>query len=302
MPDTLRLGTRTTPLARYQAEFVAADLQARHPGLKVELVPFVTEGDRKLAQSLPEIGGKGVFTAELEAALYEKRIDLAVHSLKDLPVAQPDGLTLTAVLAREDARDAWVCAAGHSIAEIAEGAVVGTSSLRRAAQLLTLRPDLKVRSIRGSVETRLRKVRDGQYDATLLAFAGLYRLGLAHEVTTLLDFESMLPAAGQAALAVQSRAEDDCVNSFLSAIDDIPSRVTTTAERAFLQALGGGCSAPIGAYARLDAGEIHLQGVVLLPDGSRRIDVAASGVDAQVVGEHAAQQAFDAGAREVLGG
>lgn len=302
MADVLRLGTRTTPLAWWQAEYVAARLNAAWPDLRVDLVPFVTEGDRRLAQPLPEIGGKGVFTAELEAALYEGRIDLAVHSLKDLPVVQPEGLTLGAVTEREDVRDAWVCASGQPILDAPHGLIVGTSSQRRAAQLLALRPDFEVRSIRGSVETRLRKVRDGLYGATLLALAGLRRLSLDAEVTTALAPEVMLPAPGQAALAVQCRAGDADVLPLVSALDHAATRAATTAERAFLLALGGGCSAPIAGYATVERGTVHLRGAVLTPDGRRRIDAEATGSDAQAVGEAAAAQAMATGAAEVLHG
>lgn len=298
----LRLGTRTTPLAWWQATFVADAIRAHHAGLDVELVPFVTEGDRWLAQPLPEIGGKGVFTAELEVALHRGEIDVAVHSLKDLPVEQPAGLDLLAIPAREDARDAWVCAEGHTLLDAPTGSVVGTSSLRRAAQLLARRPDLTVRSIRGSVETRLRKVRDGQYDATLLAFAGLRRLRLDHEATELLALDVMMPAPGQAALAVQGRAADPDVQALVAVVDDLATRSATTAERTFLQALGGGCSAPIAAYATITACEINLRGIVLAVDGSHRIEVEAAGADAREVGRAAAVRALAMGAREVLHG
>ena len=197
MPDRLRLGTRTSRLATWQAEHVAAALEAAWPGLRVELVPFVTQGDKTLDKPLPEIGGKGLFTVELEAALLSGRIDLAVHSLKDLPTDDPDGLTVGAITEREDPRDAWVSPSGALLDELPEGAVVGTSSLRRGSQLLRRRPDLEIRSIRGNVETRIRKTHEEGYHATVLACAGLGRLGLMNQTAGVLDFDTMLPASGR---------------------------------------------------------------------------------------------------------
>ena len=305
----LRLGTRTSPLAAWQAEHVAAGLRAAWPGLGVELVPFLTEGDRTLDAPLPEIGGKGVFTLELEAALLDGRIDLAVHSLKDLPTDDPAGLTLGAVTEREDARDAWVCPAGHALADLPEGAVVGTSSLRRASQLLRLRPGLDIRSIRGNVETRIRKAGSPTYAATVLACAGLARLELTHRATALFSFDEMLPAPGQAALAVQvragDRAGDALVRERVAALDHAPTRDAVTAERAFLAALGGGCSAPIAALGTPTADGLYVRGRIVSLDGARTVEAEATatghGVDRAIdLGWRLAELALAGGARALL--
>ncbi len=304
MPDVLRLGTRTSRLATWQAEHVARSLEAAWPGVRVDFVPFVTQGDRTLDQPLPEIGGKGLFTLELERALLDGRIDLAVHSLKDLPTADPDGLALGAITERADPRDAWVCPAGLALAGLAERAVVGTSSLRRASQLLRQRPDLDVRSIRGNVETRIRKTREGGYDATVLAVAGLDRLGLMGEATAVLDLDTMLPAPGQAALAVQVRADDPAVRDRVAALDHAETRAAVEAERHFLAALGGGCSAPIAALATTADGTLSLRGRVCSVDGSQTVGVeqaVAVGPDAaRALGHVAAETALSDGARALL--
>ena len=297
----LRIGTRRSALARWQAAHVAARLEAACPGVRAELVLFETTGDRVLDRPLPAIGGKGLFTAELEQALRDGAIDLAVHSLKDLPVAEPDGLAVGAVLARADVRDALVAREAASLADLPPGAVVGTSSLRRTAQLRAARPDLAVADIRGNVETRIRKVREGAYDATLLALAGLERLGLADAATERLDLGMMLPAPGQAALAVQARRADDAVAACLARIEDADARATTTAERLFLDALGGGCSAPVAALAVRDAaGVLHLRGRVASVDGARSVDVEAAAAEAAAVAAEAAEAALAGGAGALL--
>ena len=304
----LRLGTRTSNLATWQAEHVAAALERAWPGLVVELVPFVTEGDKVLDKPLPEIGGKGLFTVELEAALGAGRIDLAVHSLKDLPTDDPPGLTVGATTEREDPRDAWICPAGHGLDSLPPGATVGTSSLRRGSQLLRRRPDLVIRSIRGNVETRIRKVKEGGYHAGVLALAGLSRLGIEGEAASVLDLDTMLPAPGQAALGVQVRADDDDVRRLVSALDHASTRTAVTAERQFLASLGGGCSAPIAAYAHVADGRLHLRGRVVSTDGARTVeveaDVAFDAADAggagRAAGEAAAREALAQGAAAVL--
>lgn len=295
-PDRLRLGTRTSALAMWQAEHVAQRLREAWPGLEVELVPFVTEGDRTLDKPLPEIGGKGLFTVELEAALLSGRIDLAVHSLKDLPTDDPAGLTVAAVTEREDPRDAWICPDGHSLNDLPRGAVVGTSSLRRGSQLLRQRPDLVIRSIRGNVETRIRKVQEGDYDAGVLALAGLHRLGITDRAASLLPLDTMLPAPGQAALGVQTRADDPAVRRLVeAALDHAPTRAAVTAERQFLAALGGGCSAPIAALGTIEDGRLHLRGRVVSTDGARTVEATAEGVydalEATETGEHVGREA-----------
>ncbi|WP_412069019.1 hydroxymethylbilane synthase [Rubrivirga sp. IMCC43871] len=276
MTDRLRLGTRTSRLALWQAEHVADALRAAWPGLDVALVPFVTKGDRTLDQPLPEIGGKGLFTLELEQDLLDGAIDLAVHSLKDLPTADPDGLALGATTARADARDAWICPDGHSLHDLPRGATVGTSSLRRGAQLLRLRPDLVIQSIRGNVETRIRKISGDAYDAGVLAQAGLDRLGLADAAHSTLDLDTMLPAPGQAALGVQVRDGGDAAR-LVAALDHPRTRATVTAERAFLSGLGGGCSAPIAALGTVDGDRLHLWTRVVSTDGARTVETRADG-------------------------
>ena len=298
---TITIGTRTSELARWQTDHVIEQLQRAWPELKCETRTFVTAGDKEIDKPLPEIGGKGLFTAELEEALRNGEIDLAVHSLKDLPVQNAPGLTVGAVIGRADVADGLVAAEGQSLTSLSPGAIVGTSSLRRQAQLLAVRPDLRVESIRGNVGTRVRKVHGGEYDAAVLAAAGLQRLGLEGSVADWLTLDVMLPAPGQGALAVQCRASDEATLAIVAAIDDRDVRRATTAERHFLQALGGGCSAPIAAYARPGDGEtLTIEGMVADPDGSRIIRVSGSGSDPQLLAETLAAEAIDRGARAIL--
>jgi hydroxymethylbilane synthase len=299
---TIRLGTRTSRLARWQTDHIISLLRAQWPELTCHIVPFVTKGDRTLDQPLPEIGGKGLFTAELEGALDTGEIDLAVHSLKDLPVEDAPGLTIGAIPARADVRDALVTSGGVRFADLPQGAKVGTSSVRRRAQLLAQRPDLEVESIRGNVETRIRKVmEDHLYDATVLAMAGLTRLALSDRASDVLEPDAMLPAPGQGALAVQCRRDDETTRDLLAAIEDSSARAGVTAERAFLQALGGGCAAPIAAHAQVDgAGQIALTGLVGALDGSRLIRVHGVGTDAHALGAALAEDARRQGATELL--
>ena len=270
MADVLRIGTRSSELALRQARLVAALLAER--GVTTELVTYTTIGDRILDRPLAAIGEKGLFTAELEADLLAGRTDCAVHSLKDLPTADPDGLTVVAMLEREDPRDALVTGPGvtaRSLADLPKGARVGTSSLRRRAQLRALRPDLDVRELRGNVGTRLRKIDDGEVDAALLAAAGLRRLGLGDRIVALLDAPEWIGAPGQGAIAVQARANDPAITAILTTLDHAPTRRAVTAERALLGALEGGCSVPIGA-ATLDDAEhgLMLHAVIAAVDGS----------------------------------
>lgn len=303
LQSTLTIGTRTSALALWQTHHIIDQLQAAWPGLPCQLQPFVTQGDKTLDKPLPTIGGKGLFTAELEGSLLAGKIDLAVHSLKDLPVADAPGLTIGAITSRADVRDALVARNGWTLATLPQGAVVGTSSTRRAAQLLTARPDLIVRSIRGNVDTRVRKVRNGDYDATLLALAGLERLGLDAEISERLTLEVMLPAPGQGALAVQCRADDQATLTLLAAIDDAAVRAAVTAERAFLHRLGGGCSAPVAAYAQVSQRSgnlwIHLQGLVASADGQQIIRVTGEFAD-PMQAEELATQALAQGAAALV--
>lgn len=304
--STLILGSRTSDLAMWQTNHVIRCLQAAWPTLSCRIEPFITQGDRTQAQgkALPAIGGKGLFTAELEDALHHGRIDLAVHSLKDLPVEDSPGLTLGAITSRADVRDVLVARNGWTLATLPHGAVVGTSSTRRAAQLLAYRPDFIIKTIRGNVATRVRKVMDGEYDATLLAAAGLERLGLLHYVTEFIPFDVMLPAPGQGALAIQCRADDEVTLERLAVLNDLYARAAVTAERAFLHGLGGGCSAPVAAYATAAPGQpFQLTALVGSPDGKTLIRVADSSPvieDALALGEQLAQQALAAGAATLL--
>jgi hydroxymethylbilane synthase len=277
-----------------------AALQAAWPGLECTIEPFITQGDKTLDRPLPEIGGKGLFTLELENGLREGRIDLAVHSLKDLPVDDAPGLILGAILGRADVRDVLVAKSGRSLDELPAGAVVGTSSLRRQAQLLALHPELIVRSIRGNVETRIQKALHGEYDATLLAGAGVTRLGLDAQISQWLPLEVMLPAPGQGALAVQCRADDERTLELLAAIHNDEVAQAVTAERAFLAGLGGGCSIPVGAYATVNDGTIHLIGLVAAVDGSRIIRVEGSGTAPLELGVSLADAAKSQGALALI--
>jgi hydroxymethylbilane synthase len=254
----LRIATRRSPLALWQSEHVAARLRAHDPDCAIELVPILTEGDRILDRALADFGGKGLFLKELEEALLDGRADLAVHSLKDMPAKEPPGLMLAAFLPREDARDALVSANGASLGELPPGARVGTSSPRRRAQLLMLRPDLEVVLMRGNVGTRLAKLDRGECDALLLAYAGLKRLGLGERASEILPVETMVPAAGQGIIAVECRSEDQWLLERLARLDDRESRLAARAERAFTAALGGHCHRPLGAHARLQEGQIEL--------------------------------------------
>ncbi len=296
------IGTRGSALARMQADLVAALLVTSTPDIDCAIRVIATTGDRTQAsgEPLPEIGGKGLFTAELERALHEGAIDVAVHSLKDLPTEETPGLVIGAVPAREDARDCLVARDASSLAELTGGSVVGTSSLRRAAQLAALRPDLELRSIRGNVDSRIRKVTDGDYDAVVLAAAGLRRLGLEAVVTEWLAAETMLPAPGQGALAVQCRAGDEGVRALLETVDDPPTRAATTAERAFLAALGGGCAAPVAALAvPTTTPRVRLQGLVASVDGMEMARVTGEG-EPHEIGTQLAEEALSLGADRIL--
>lgn len=300
MPSKLDFATRPSALARWQTRHVIALLAARWPDLACQEVLFTTAGDRKLDVALPEIGGKGLFTEELEQALLQEKVDAAVHSLKDLPTEATPGLVIGAIPARADAQDVWICPAGYSIDQLPPGSVVGTSSLRRQAQLLAYRPDLRVETVRGNVDTRIRKAQEGQYAAILLAAAGVRRLELWEHVTQVLPVDLMLPAPGQGALAVQCRAWDEETLQLVTPLDHGPTRQAVVAERAFLAALGTGCSLPVGALATLEGDTIHLRGVVAAPDGSRILRLVATGEDARTVGEALARQALAEGAGDLL--
>ncbi|MBN2116117.1 MAG: hydroxymethylbilane synthase [Anaerolineales bacterium] len=292
----LVFATRPSALARWQTRWVINALQGIHPDLLCEEKVISTQGDRILDKPLPEIGGKGLFTQELENELLSGAVHCAVHSLKDLPVENPEGLTIGCVPVRAEVRDALISRAGFTLAALPKNAVVGTSSLRRAAQLLAVRPDVKIESLRGNVDTRLRKALEGQYDAIILAGAGLTRLGLDQHVTEWLPLDVMLPAPGQGALAVQCRSTDQTTLSLLAALEDESARRAVTAERAFLSGLGGGCAVPVAAYAAA----ISLTGLVISEDGRKAIKVTGEGMDALALGNELAQKAISQGAGEIL--
>jgi hydroxymethylbilane synthase len=303
---TLLFGTRGSDLALWQTKHVMALLEARQSSVRVEYEIVKTRGDHILDTPLPLVGGKGVFTAELEAALYEKRIDCAVHSLKDLPTEQPDGLVIGAVPVRANPADVLISREGYTLATLPHGATVGTSSYRRAAQLLHKRPDLKILDIRGNVDTRIRKALavDGDYDAIMLAYAGLERLDRMAVVTQVLDFEDMLPAPGQGAIAVQTR-DDPFLLQILEPIHHVPTALAVTAERAFLAGLGGGCSVPVAAYAYWEGVRLILRGRVCSLDGRQQIEVSTTAESPDVQTAHAlgmtlAQNALNKGANVLM--
>lgn len=285
-PAELRLGTRGSQLARAQSTMVARAL-TRATGLPVRLVIITTRGDRITDRPLAEIGGKGLFTAELEAALRSHEIDLAVHSLKDLPTDDPDGLLLAAIPERADPRDVIV---GAALETLPPKAVVGTGSLRRGCQIQAARPDLVVQGIRGNVDTRLRKLEEGPYDAVVLAAAGLARLGIVRSDAFPLSPEQMVPAVGQGALAIQAASDRPDILSLLSRIDDGPTRRRVLAERTFLSVFGGGCNVAAGCYARIeDGGLLHVRAVAQRADGAPLRRAAARGRDPEALGRQLAE-------------
>lgn len=270
--NPLRIGTRGSPLALWQANHIADRLRAADPARPVELVEIVTVGDQVLDVPLTQLGGDGAFTKAIQQALLANRVDVAVHSLKDLPTFVVPGLMLAAVPERGPTGDAFVSRKHRCFADLPKGSVVATSSLRRKAQILNRRPDLKLVDIRGNVDTRLRKLVEQDLDATILAEAGLLRLGLASHITEILDNAWMLPAVGQGALGLECRVDDTATRALLEKINDEATRNAALAERAMLRGLGGGCQVPIGATARVASGSLTLRGVVLPPDGSQRIE------------------------------
>ncbi len=289
----LVIASRGSQLALWQARWVAAQLSAAGHECRIEIIK--TTGDKITGVPLAKVGTKGLFTKEIEEALLDGRADLAVHSLKDLPTELPEGLVLAAVPEREDPRDAVV---GKKLADLPPGAKVGTSSLRRAAQLLKLRPDLQVESIRGNLDTRLRKLDEGQYDAILLAAAGLKRLGWGDRIAEILDPEQMCPAVGQGALAIETRAGFEAV----AMLDHAATHTAVMAERGVLRALGGGCQVPIGAYATVSQGRVRLLAIVAAPDGSQLVGAQAGGAAAEAaeIGARLAAYLLQRGARQIL--
>ena len=298
----LRIATRKSQLALWQAEHVAALMRRAHPGIEVELLPMSTKGDRIQDRSLAAIGGKGLFIKELETALEDRRADLAVHSMKDVPGELPDGMVIAAVLPRVDARDALIAAGGRRFEELTRGARLGTSSLRRQAQLLAVRPDLAIQTLRGNVDSRLKRLDAGELDAIILACAGLIRLGLEARITARLDPKISLPAVGQGVIGIECRADDGATRRILASLNDEPTRIAVEAERAFARRLGGSCQSPIAAHARLKGDRLTLEGLVAEPDGSRvwRDMLSGSAADPRDLGNALAERVLAAGAAALL--
>lgn len=302
MMKTLKIATRQSPLALWQAEHIRARLEAMHADLTVELVTFVTQGDKILDTPLAKIGGKGLFVKELEAALMDGRADLAVHSMKDVPMALPEGLSLAVICEREDPLDAFVSNHYASFADLPQGAKVGTSSLRRKCQILKARPDLEIIDLRGNVGTRLSKLDDGQYDAIILASAGLKRLGLAERIRHTIQPDVSLPAVGQGALGLECRSQDQAVLDLILPLMHAETNVCVRAERAFNAYLEGGCQVPIAGYATLQNGQLQIEGRVGSVDGQTILKAVQFGApeQAEKLGEELAKALLAQGAGELL--
>jgi hydroxymethylbilane synthase len=300
--NTLRIATRQSRLALWQAEHVAARLREAHPDLHVELVPMTTQGDRVLDRSLAEVGGKGLFIKELERAIEGGRADIAVHSMKDVPTELPAGMALAAMLTRADPRDAFVSNIYRNFAELPHGARLGTSSPRRQAQLKHARPDLQLATLRGNVETRLRKLDAGEYDAIILATAGLVRLELAHRITQHVEVSLSLPAVGQGIIGIECREDDLDSLRYASALDDPVAAQCCRAERAFARHLQGNCFSPIAAFAEIREATLDLQGVVASPDGAQlyRDSLSGSSGRAVALGVELAERLLSAGAKALF--
>jgi hydroxymethylbilane synthase len=302
MQDVIRIATRKSPLAMWQAEYAAAALRRAHPGLAVEIVGMSTRGDRILDAPLAKVGGKGLFVKELEQGMLAGTADIAVHSMKDVPVDFPEGLHLPVVMQREDPRDAFVSNRFERLGELPEGARVGTSSLRRQCQLAARRPDLRIVPLRGNVNTRLAKLDAGEYDAIILAAAGLMRLGYEGRIRTRLSTEESLPAIGQGAVGIECRVSDERVNDLIAPLHHRETADRVWAERAMNRRLSGGCQVPIAGHAVLEGGELALRGLVGTPDGSSVLTAAhrLPRPQATVLGEVVAADLLDQGAGEIL--
>nr|WP_096777614.1 hydroxymethylbilane synthase [Thiomicrospira microaerophila] len=298
----LTIATRKSPLALWQAEFVKAELEKAHPGLVVELAPMSTKGDKILDVPLAKIGGKGLFTKELEDRMLAGEADLAVHSMKDVPMVLPEGFELSAIMARHDPTDAFVSNNYASLDELPQGAILGTSSLRRQAQFQALRPDLEVRFLRGNVGTRLGKLDAGEYDAIILATSGLERLELHDRIRARMAPELCLPAVAQGALGIETLAGDTETQALISVLNHADTEIVVKTERAMNHALDGGCQVPIGGFALLEDGEVWLRGLVAETDGSRiiRKEGRAPITEAEAMGRRIGQELLDSGAREIL--
>ncbi len=302
MKDQLRIGTRRSQLALWQANWVKETLVRRNPDLDVEIVKIKTTGDKILDVPLAKVGGKGLFVKEIETALLDNSVDLAVHSMKDVPTQLPEGLKIVAVSEREDPRDVIISREGKTLAQLPKGARIGTSSLRRQAQLAGFRPDLVMESLRGNINTRLKKLREGQYDAIVLAYAGVKRLGWEGEVTQILDTDIMLPAIGQGALGIEARGDDPGTLERIMFLNHSETSLCVRAERAFLHRLEGGCQVPIAAYATADNSMVTLAGLVADVNGEKliRMEVRSDEASCEEAGMELAEQILDSGGREIL--
>ncbi len=300
--NLVRIATRKSALALWQANFVKAELEAAHPGLQVELVPMSTQGDKILDTPLAKIGGKGLFVKELETAMLEGRADIAVHSMKDVPVDFPEGLMLHTICQREDPRDAFVSNTYQQLADLPQGAVVGTSSLRRQCQIKAMRPDLQIKDLRGNVNTRLAKLDAGEFDAIILASAGLIRLGFETRIASFLEVGTSLPANGQGAVGIECRSDDLVVQQLLAPLEHQETRICVLAERAMNRKLQGGCQVPIGAFAVLQQNELWLRGLVGQLDGSEilRSEIKGEATQAEQLGTQLAEQLLALGADRIL--
>ena len=298
----IRIATRKSPLALWQANFVKQNLLLAHKDLTVELIPMVTQGDIILDSPLSKIGGKGLFVKQLEQAILNNEADIAVHSIKDIPAQFPEGLMLAAICQRDEVRDAFVANKYASLNDLPKGAIVGTSSLRRQCQLRSHFPHLIIKDLRGNVGTRLNKLDEEQYDAIILASVGLKRLSLEHRITQYIDTDLMLPAVGQGAIGIESRTDDKQILDIISVLDDKESRACIQAERAMNNALQGGCQVPIAGYCRLNNDELMLQGLVGRVDGSKIIKQQITGFinEAESLGEKLAKQLLNQGADLIL--
>ncbi len=300
--DLIRIATRKSPLAMWQAEHVAAALKAAHPGIQVELLGMSTQGDKILDTPLAKIGGKGLFVKELEQGMLEGSADIAVHSMKDVPVELPEGLHLPVIMERENPRDAFVSNDFADLDSLPQGAKVGTSSLRRQSQIMARRPDLELLPLRGNVNTRLRKLDDGEYDAIILAAAGLIRLKFADRIRAFIEPEQSLPAIGQGAVGIECREDDERVNALIAPLHHAQTAIRVRAERAMNNRLEGGCQVPIAGHALLDNDQLWLRGLVGSVDGKTiiRDEIRGAAADAEALGVTLAERLLKAGAAEIL--
>lgn len=298
----IRIATRNSPLAVWQAEFVKAELMALHSDIEVELIGMKTQGDIILDTPLAKVGGKGLFVKELEQGMLDGRADIAVHSMKDVPVEFPEGLHLPVICEREDPHDAFVSNHYDSIDDLPHGARLGTSSLRRECQARTRRPDLEVLPLRGNVNTRLRKLDEGQFDAIILAMAGLKRLGFDERIRSAMTPEQSLPAIGQGALGIETRIDDEEMNALIAPLHDPQTAITVSAERALNRRLAGGCQVPIAGYAMLDGDEVWLRGLVGSPDGTNTLfaELRGPASQAEAIGTEVAEKLLAQGADKIL--